>query len=165
MERLRSFNRTLDHIIQKLLAGLFGGMIVVVFLQVFARNVLEVPLIWTLDLAQLLFSWTIFIGAALALRWNAHYNLDLIPKHWTTVDAALTIICHLGSIIVVALLIYNGSIFADIGLTRSSVAIGISEFWFFLPIPLGGVCMALFLAEAIPTDLAAIRDTLKENRQ
>ena len=164
MERLRSFNRTLDHLIQKLLACLFGGMIVVVFLQVFARNVLEIPLIWTLDIAQLLFSWSIFIGAALALRWNAHYNLDLIPKNWTMVDALLTIICHLGSIVVVALLVHNGTIFADIGLTRTAVALGISEFWFFLPIPLGGVCMALFLIETIPTDMATIWKSLKENR-
>ena len=164
MERLRSFNRTLDHVVQKLLACLFGGMIVVVFLQVFARNVLEVPLIWTLDLAQLLFSWAIFIGAALALRWNAHYNLDLIPKSWKVVDALLTIICHLGSIAVVALLVYNGAIFADIGLTRTAVSLGISEFWFFLPIPIGGVCMALFLAEIVPTDMAAIRKALKEDR-
>ncbi|MCB2100765.1 MAG: TRAP transporter small permease [Rhodobacterales bacterium] len=157
---LRALNRGLEWLLTRLLTTCFGALIAVVFIQVFARNVLVLPQIWTLDVAQLLFAWCIFIGAAVALRWDAHYTLDLFPDHWTAPRALFRVIGHVGSVIVVWVLIAPGWTFAQIGLNRFAPAIGISEFWFFLPIPLGGLAMALFLAEMIPDDLRALRAAL-----
>jgi TRAP-type C4-dicarboxylate transport system permease small subunit len=150
---LKALNRLLEHALLGVLAAAFGALIAVVFAQVFARNVLAVPLIWTLDIAQLLFAWCIFLGAAVALRWNAHYSLELIPARWARTNTAMVLFAHVGSIVVVAVLITSGWAFAQIGLNRISLALGISEFWFFVPIPLGGAAMALFLAELIPADI------------
>lgn len=155
---LASLNQFLDKVIGRLLAALFAGMIVTVFLQVFARNVLKIPLVWTLDLAQLLFAWCIFLGAALALRWDAHYNLDLVPEEWRVTGSLFRVFAHLAAVIVVYVLLVHGWTFTQIGLNRFAPAIGISEFWFFLPIPLSGAAMMLFLAEMIPADLRDIRD-------
>lgn len=150
---LRALNRLLEHALLGVLAAAFAALIAVVFAQVFARNVLAMPLIWTLDIAQLLFAWCIFLGAAVALRWNAHYSLELIPARWARTNSAMVLFAHVGSAVVVAVLITSGWAFAQIGLNRVSLALGISEFWFFLPIPLGGAAMALFLAELIPADV------------
>ncbi|NJN40653.1 MAG: TRAP transporter small permease subunit [Gammaproteobacteria bacterium] len=150
---LKAINRRLERVLLGVLAIAFGTLIAVVFAQVFARNVLAIPLIWTLDVAQLLFAWCIFLGAAVALRWNAHYSLELVPAAWARTNSAMVLIAHVGSVVVIAVLIVSGWAFAQIGLNRLSLALGISEFWFFLPIPLGGAAMALFLAELIPADL------------
>ncbi len=150
---LKTLNRRLERTLLGVLAAAFGALIVVVFLQVFARNVLAIPLIWTLDVAQLLFAWCIFLGAAVALRWNAHYSLELIPARWARTNAAVLLVAHVGSVIVVAVLVVSGWAFTQIGLNRLTLSLGISEFWFFLPIPLGGMAMALFLAELLPADL------------
>lgn len=150
---LKALNRRLERALLGLLAAAFGALIVVVFLQVFARNILEVPFIWTLDVAQLLFAWCIFLGAAVALRRNAHYSLELIPARWARTNTTVLLIAHVGSITVVAVLIVSGWAFTQIGLNRLTLSLGISEFWFFLPIPLGGMAMALFLAELIPADV------------
>jgi TRAP-type C4-dicarboxylate transport system permease small subunit len=159
MTYLRIINGFLDTALRWLLATAFAGMIVVVFLQVFARNVLQEPMIWTLDVAQLLFSWCIFMGAALALRWDAHYFLQLIPEGWRIANSLIKIFAHVAAVVVVVVLFHNGWIFAGMGLTRFAPALGISEFWFFLPIPLSAGVMILFLLELIPDDLREILDS------
>jgi len=158
MSLLRALNRILDAMLQKLLAAAFAGMIITVFMQVAARNILQEPLIWSLDVAQLLFAWCIFLGAALALRWGEHYTLELVPAHWRVVTSLIAVFAHCASAVVVGVLFFNGWIFADMGFSRFAPAIGISEFWFFLPIPLSGGVMILFLAEMIPDDLRRITE-------
>ncbi len=37
-----------------------------------------VPLIWSVDMAQLLFIWVCFLGAARAMRRHAHLGVDLL---------------------------------------------------------------------------------------
>lgn len=145
-------NTLLEQLFGALLAALFAGLILVVFLQVVARNILRVPMIWTLDLAQLLFSWCIFLGAALAFRHGQHYVVDIWPRGGR-LGFLPVVIPFLASAVVVYVLVRNGTSMAQIGLNRTSPALGISEFWFFLPIPLGGVCMALFLVESAFRDL------------
>ena len=158
MEPLRKFNKILDWTLRWLLSGAFAVMIFIVFMQVLNRNVIGISLVWTLDVAQLMFSWCIFIGAALALRWNEHYTLDLFPSEWRVVNSLVKIFSHIAVSIVVAILVVNGWLFTEIGLNRVATGLEISEFWFFLPIPLGGAAMACFLAELIPDDLKLICD-------
>jgi TRAP-type C4-dicarboxylate transport system permease small subunit len=157
MDTVKFISAKLDSVLSVMLAALLTGLVITVFLQVFARNVLEIPLIWTLDVAQLIFAWCIFLGAALAIKWDAHFNLDIVPDGWDRASSVLTFIGHIGSAIVIFVLIYHGAIFAESGLDRISPALRIQEFWFFLPIPLGGVAMALFLIERLPEDLSNLR--------
>lgn len=137
MELLRKFNIKLDATLRWLLSGAFAVMIFIVFLQVLNRNVIGISLVWTLDVAQLMFSWCIFIGAALAVRWKEHYTLTLVPAQWKVANSLITIISYTGSVIVVAVLGINGWLFTEIGLNRIATGLEISEFWFFLPIHWG----------------------------
>jgi TRAP-type C4-dicarboxylate transport system permease small subunit len=142
------FMDSLEKTFGYVLGGLFAGLIAVVFMQVIARNLLEIPLIWTLDLAQLLFSWCIFLGAALAFRKGQHYVVNLWPDTgplaWIPVAASFA-----ASLVVIYVLIRNGAAMTQISLNRMSPSLGITEFWFFIPIPIGGAFMALFLVEKI----------------
>ncbi|MEM6712141.1 MAG: TRAP transporter small permease [Pseudomonadota bacterium] len=134
------------------LALLFAALITVVGVQVLARNVFEVPMIWTLDMAQLLFSWCIFGGAAVAFRQKRHYEVNVWPA-----IGALHIIPRLagtlGSVAVIYVLAWHGFQFAQITMSRFSQSLQISEVWFIAPIPICGVLMALFLVEQIMDDL------------
>lgn len=144
---LNRFNTALVRIFGYALSGLFAGLILVVFTQVVARNILQVPMIWTLDMAQLLFSWCIFLGAALAFRQGQHYVVNIWPQTGRF-NVLPVVVPILASAIVIYVLVWNGFAMSQIGLNRTSPALGISEFWFFVPIPLGGLCMALFLLES-----------------
>lgn len=144
---LNRLNNALVRVFGYALSGLFAGLIFVVFIQVVARNILQVPMIWTLDMAQLLFSWCIFLGAALAFRQGQHYVVNIWPQRGRF-NALPVIVPVVASAIVIYVLVWNGFLMSQIGLNRTSPALGISEFWFFVPIPLGGACMALFLIES-----------------
>lgn len=144
---LRKLNGFAERLLLVGLAFGFAGLIATVTAQVVARNVLEIPLIWTLDVAQLLFAWCIFIGAAVALRRGGHYALDLIPQNQITIRKLVGVVSFMASVIVVFVLIRYGAVLAEMGWRQESAAIGISGTWFFAPIPLGGLFMALFLVE------------------
>lgn len=147
MALLSRVNDWLERIVGIALAVLFSCLILTVFMQVTARNILEMPMIWTLDVAQLLFSWCIFIGAALAFRRGGHYSVNLWPGGlW---DLVPRIAATLAAAVVIWVLVVHGWVMTGIGANRTSPALGITEAWFFLPIPVGAVLMALFLAERI----------------
>ncbi|WP_163272166.1 TRAP transporter small permease [Chelativorans alearense] len=132
--------------------GLWIGFLVLVVtvgLQVGVRNIFKLPLIWTLDLAQLLFSWLIFIGAAVAFRRGAHYMVDIWPEDWARFRAVLDIIAIAAAAVVIYVLIVHGWTLVDIRRTSTVASLGISHSWMFLPMPLSGGLMLIFLAEAV----------------
>jgi TRAP-type C4-dicarboxylate transport system permease small subunit len=145
---IAKLNSVLDRGLRSVLATLFVGLIGVVFLQVVARNVLKIPVTWTLDLAQLIFSWSIFLGAALAFRYGGHYLVDLWKKD-SSFDFLPKTVTFFASCAVIYVLTWHGTIMSMIGLNRTSLALNISEFWFYLPIPLCGALMGLFLLEKL----------------
>lgn len=134
----------------------FLALVVTVGLQVGARNIFRMPLIWTLDLAQLLFSWLIFIGAAVAFRRGAHYMVDIWPETWGGFRFLLDIVGVLSAALVVYVLVVHGWTLTEIRRTSTVASLGISHSWMFLPMPLSGGLMALFLLEAI-RDMASKR--------
>lgn len=142
-------NDRIEAVLVAFLALAFAAMIATVFAQVAARNLLQTPLIWTLDIAQLLFSWCIFIGAAVAFRRGGHYVVDLLPEGAVLGHRIQSVLSTLAAIVVIAVLIRYGATLAEMATRRVSPSIGISEVWFFLPIPLGGALMALFLLETL----------------
>ena len=143
---ITKLNDIIDTLLQIILAFLFSNLILVVFLQITARNIFQVPVTWTLDLAQLIFSWCIFLGAALALRHGGHYLVDLWAKN-SRFDFIPKFATYVASLAVIYVLIWHGALMSMIGLNRESLALNISEFWFYLPIPICGGLMVLFLIE------------------
>ncbi|MGV8937396.1 MAG: TRAP transporter small permease [Allorhizobium sp.] len=146
---LRRFNTHVAAVVEFGLWLGFLAMILTVGLQVLARTILKLPLIWTPDLAQLLFSWLIFVGAALALRRNAHYTVDMLPPSWRGLNVPLAFFGMIVTAFVVYLLVVNG--YALVALRKSGTlqSLGISRMWLFLPIPVSGVLMALFAFEML----------------
>jgi TRAP-type C4-dicarboxylate transport system permease small subunit len=61
-----------------ILALLFGAAIVIIGAQVVFRYVLNSSLSWPEEIARYLFTWMIFLGAALALRDKTHIAVTLV---------------------------------------------------------------------------------------
>jgi TRAP-type C4-dicarboxylate transport system permease small subunit len=141
-------NDIAEAVVSALMAAAFTALIGVVAVQVLARNLLSMPVIWTLDVAQLLFSWCIFLGAGVAFRRGAHYIVDLWPAGgplaWIPVAASFV-----ASVIVVYVLVWNGMDMAEIMTRRQSQTLGISLTWYFIPIPICGALIGLALMEQV----------------
>jgi TRAP-type C4-dicarboxylate transport system permease small subunit len=141
-----------EAVVIRLMAAAFAALIAVVAIQVLARNVAAMPVIWTLDVAQLLFSWCIFLGAGVAFRRGAHYVVNLWP-----VTGPLSLIPAVASFvasgIVVVVLVRNGIDMAEIMTRRQSQTLGISLTWYFAPIPICGALIGMALIEQVENRL------------
>jgi len=62
------------------LATLLGAAILILAAQVFFRYVLNSSLSWPEELARFVFTWIIFLGAALAIRDGLHIRIDLLVE-------------------------------------------------------------------------------------
>lgn len=88
-------------------------LLVAIVCMVFAAGILRklgYPIIWGMDMAQLLFIWVSFIGADLALRRKVHIGMDLAvrpapPRLRSAIEVALAlvIVVFLGILVVIGI--------------------------------------------------------------
>jgi tripartite ATP-independent transporter DctM subunit len=93
----RAFARA-DHALEALCVGLMIGSAAVAALQVFCRYVLNAALPWPEEVSIWLFSWSVFLGMALAVGRRSHIAIDVLrpllpaalhPAHVFFVDAMI----------------------------------------------------------------------------
>lgn len=146
MAAMARITDALETLTSWVMAAAFAALICVVALQVLARNVFSLPMIWTLDVAQLLFAWCIFLGAGVAFRRGTHYIVDLWPAEGPL--AWIPVACgFLAGVIVVYVLLWHGIDMAEITARRQSQTLGTSLAWNFAPIPICGALIGLALLE------------------
>jgi TRAP-type C4-dicarboxylate transport system permease small subunit len=122
------------------------ALAIVVFLQVFNRFVLKAPLAWSEDLAMLLFQWVVFLGAAVGVRRSRHFGIDLVvkklPLGWhRTIDLIVPFIVG----IVALTMITEGLHLLTFNRARIYATMNLSYLWAYLPIPVSGCLMILYL--------------------
>jgi len=70
-----------DRCLRVVMTTLMALMLVPVSIQIASRYTSWVPrYIWTEEAARFCFVWIIMIGAMVAVRDNAHFDVDLMPK-------------------------------------------------------------------------------------
>lgn len=125
----------------------FIGLVLTVGYQVAARNLLGVPAIWTPHVAQLLFSWLIFVGSGFAYRRNAHYTVELFPADWIMWDRILRMLAPIAALIVGYVLIRYGLVMVDLRGRANVPTLGISWAWMYWPLPVLGALLVVFTLE------------------
>ena len=138
--------RFLGNIVEWASMGFVVALAVVVFLQVFNRFVLKAPLAWSEDLAMLLFQWVVFLGAAVGVRRLRHFGIDLVVKKlparmYHTVDLIVPLIVG----IVALTMITEGLHLLTFNRARIYATMNLSYLWAYLPIPVSGCLMILYL--------------------
>jgi TRAP-type transport system small permease protein len=159
---LHSLNNALERILLIGFALLFGALIIDVFFQVIARNALRISVPWTLDLAQLLVSWCIFLGAGLATRRSAHYFILLFPDSFRISVCLLKLLSNAVITIIALVMTIYGLQFAQMGLGIESRSLALSAFWNYLPIQLSGMLMLIFVAEHWISDSRVLSQAIRE---
>lgn len=124
-------------------------LLAVIVLLVFAAAVLRFfdhPLIWSVDMAQLLFIWLCFLGAARAMREKGHIGIDLLvrhlgPRHRFALEMALSavILAFLG------ILVVKGYELTMLNRQRQFGDSGISYAWVTAAVPAGCLMLAVAL--------------------
>lgn len=121
-----------------------GAMMTALILQVFSRYVLGATFVWTEELALLLFTWIVLLGATVCIRENSHVRLGLLvdalpalPRSvWLRIVAALVLVFCL-------ILVSSGWDYLARTTGRFSAAIRYPIEWLHASAPVAGALGAL----------------------
>ena len=73
---------TLAKIEERFAMAFFAGTSIFVLIGAITRTAGS-PVIWAVDLAQLSFAWACVLGADLALKKNAHIEIDIVVRNFS----------------------------------------------------------------------------------
>lgn len=135
--------------------GLFAAIVGLVFVAAITRF-FDHPLIWSVDMAQLLFIWLCFVGATRAMREKVHLGVDLLVRHLPLrvqllVETAVSVIV----IAFLLLLAYEGYLLTTLNIEREFGDSGISYAFVTVAVPIGALMLAAALIRNL---LGAWRD-------
>lgn len=140
--------KMLDTLIEAACATMVVALAVIVFIQVFNRFVLQTPLAWSEDLAMLLFQWVVFLGAALGVKRMRHFGIELLvrqfPERWRHRIELLTPVVMA---IVALVMVVQGYTLLSLNTRRIFSTMNLSYTWAFLPIPLAGILILVYLIQ------------------
>jgi len=127
-----------------LLMGLVAVIVAIVAIAVFFRYVLNAPLIFSFDLATVLFVWLIFLGLAQAAHEGSHMAVDLFTAllpAWlaTALDIAVRML-----MIAIALFLIRYSWDLAMRTHMEIASMRISVMWVYLAMPVGFSLFALY---------------------
>lgn len=144
--------RVLDRVHAFLLAAiavLLAVLTVVVSYQVFGRYVPVISrALWTEEVARLCLEWTVFLGAAAAVRRGDHFVIDMIPARLDARIARPVQLIALALVVLMSVIITIGGVgLARSGVDQISTTSGIPLVWAYAAIPVSGVLMVVFAVE------------------
>ena len=137
-----------------LLVLLMIVLIVVCFLQVWFRLVMQEPLAWTEELARYAFVWLTFIGGAAVVGNWGHFQVDFLlsfcPPWATKVLRAFSYLCILAFAYI--MVFYGWELLAKV-FRQKSAAMLIPMSYPYAALPLSGLLMVLHLVELVMRDI------------
>lgn len=149
----------LAHFLARLELAIGAALLLVITVLVFIAAVMRFfghPLIWSVDMAQLLLIWLCFFGATRAMRERAHLGVDLIVRY---LGRRMRLAVELGLaalfIVFMAVLAWEGYQLTMLNKERIFGDSGISYGFVTIAVPVGCVLLsAVIIANAVQ----ALRD-------
>ena len=126
-------------------AFILASIVVLVFAAAIMRS-FGYPLIWSMDLAQLLFIWLCFLGAMRAMREKAHIGIDLAVR-WLKPQSRLKLE-YAVSLVILAFLVFlaiEGYRLTKLNIQREFGDSGLSYAWVTSAVPMGCLMIAIAL--------------------
>ena len=119
---------------------------VLVFVQVVLRYQFNYSLAWSEELARLMIAWFIFLGASMAVKENAHVNMDaafILLKGRAKV--AVGILIDLINIAFCTLVVYAGinMVKAAMAINSTATSIDLPLWIFYASVPVGVALMLI----------------------
>jgi TRAP-type transport system small permease protein len=125
-----------------LLAAITGLVFVAAVMRLFGR-----PLIWSIDMAQLLFIWLCMLGATRAMREKSHLGMEVLVKHFgyrrqLWLEMALSAL----TLAFLAVLVFEGYELTLLNRERTFGDSTLSYAWVTAAVPVGCLLIGIALA-------------------
>ena len=142
---LGRFEHALGLLVEGPAAALVVADIAVLFAGVFARFVLHRPLVWSDELASLLFLWLAMLGAVVALRRGEHMRMTaLVTRLAPPQRALLEALAVAAALAFLSMVAWPAFEYASDEAAITTPALEISNAWRAAALPVGVGLMALF---------------------
>lgn len=138
---LDKFNKTVCKICKFLAAVCVGAFTVITFAQVIGRNFLKIPMIWSIDMCTLLFTWCVFLGCILGVYYRSHYIVELFPERMEKTNTSLDLLVDIIVACYFFWLVKYGIGYTKIGMKGIMESMLISKAWCYVVIPISGGIM------------------------
>jgi len=128
---------------------LLGFVVVLVFIAALTRY-LGTPINWSVDIAQGIFVWVIYLGANQAWRKNRHIGIDMLFNRFhPSVQKILTTLIYGIILVFLSMIIVNGIHIAIVNAGRIMNDIPISYSFVTIAVPAGSFLMLLTTVEKL----------------
>lgn len=122
---------------ERLAMAFFAATSIFVLIGAITRTA-GMPVIWAVDLAQLSFVWACVLGADLAMKKNAHIEIDIVVRYFSVkVRRALAILWLIAIAAFLAMIVWYGASLTAMNVERELGDVGISYSWVTGAIPAG----------------------------
>ncbi|MDR1135055.1 MAG: TRAP transporter small permease [Clostridiales Family XIII bacterium] len=149
MNAFKKFNEKVGKVEVAITVCMMTVLVALVFFGALLRA-LRFPIVWSVDLAQLLFVWVCIFGADAAMKYKAHIGVDLLVKR---IPVKAQNIIEMGMYIIIfcflIFVIYQGTGLCMDNYLRKYQTLKISYSFGTAAIPLGSTFMLLTVAEQI----------------
>jgi tripartite ATP-independent transporter DctM subunit len=143
--RIAALDRRLGFVVDAAAGALVLADIVVLLAGVVARFVFHKPLVWSDELASMLFIWLAMLGAVIALRRGEHMRMTaLLSKLSPARQRLLDAICVCASLAFLAMVAWPAWEYASEERFITTPALEISNAWRAAALPAGIALMILF---------------------
>jgi len=145
-----------------LLGVVLGVMSIVIIVQVLSRYIFGFPLPWSEELARYLMAYSIFVGAALALRHQQLIAVEFISERLSFGPRRiLKIVINLIGILLFAILFIQGLAMMEKVSAQLSAAMQIPMSIPYASIPIGAILLTIN-AIAVIIELVLSKEKVKE---
>lgn len=149
------FFKRLDELLGKLLEIIItlclGSVVIITFLQVFFRYVLQQPLTWSQEALMISFVYSVLFGAALAVKNGDHLKVDMFENIPNAFRKVLSVLQFLIVLIVVITIFYYG-LQLVINNFKSGQIVGmlpIKKAYVYLALPISALFMLYYQAKKV----------------
>ena len=135
--------RRLARVEELLSRTLLALLVLLVFVPAVTRT-FNRPIIWSIEIAQLLFAWLAFLGANQAMRAGAHIGVDVLTRHLPPRVRRAVALGNLGLIAAfLAALLWHGIELTFVSVDRRFMTTNLSFAFATVAAPLGAALLLL----------------------
>ena len=125
-----------------------GALPVVVVANVIARYTNWYHVIWATDVVKVLFLWVVFLGGALAVKYEAHVRMAMLSDRFLEggkIGRLWDLAIRLSPMLIGATLLVLGVRLVEISMVRELQTLRISAGYFMTIVPASGVLMMVYV--------------------
>lgn len=143
-----------------------AAMTLLIIWQVIARRVLMLSTPYAEELARLAIVWCVFIGAAIAVRYDDHAKMDVILRKLPIIpQTILRIIINIAVIVFAYVVVRYGSVITANAWSDRTTSLQYPNGLFYLPAVVSGILMVIYSLSNIVKILLNLKNRREEGKE